>query len=663
MNKSIRFDMCKGLLALMGSGARPTLEPADCGSHEPHGSAVAIPGTVVLPHVSMVERHPSVDIGTLPDTRGPAAELFPRRATNFVPGKFVVVLFFVVPALAMTTVADAKSDISYGKHLLSESMAPIENLAGHLGPDRIHYAGSPMVEPVASRSEEPAFAMEAIGAVEPASLLDGLGKGDDLQGSSRSARMQPELTVAVAQTTDASGFKSRFPKAWEAIWSVTDLTTLQKEVAEDAIELAIEVAADPVFQEYFVANLQLTTGFFIEAIKREPLRVAQIATESVGVSVAKAVTISIAANLVADAVLQARIFETMDASTKAVLHGLLVGTVSVGIQTVDDFRTGGIQAAVVKGAARRIVDLVEIYFAISSSIEAQDLAFLAVVQSLESSVNLETSVSTDHARTIAEGVFQGSLALLPDIVGADDAQAVQELLELARDALRLQAEGKLDSASKLARQMRKTGRLKSNIRPWSALTNTVDYLTAVLRWDGDIGRDAPARAAEIILRTTRLSELFMDDTEQRPVAGSAQRPTKLIDNGQPAGASSISTSLATLLIVLAGISFMFGARRAGTGLLLAALVVIALPVVSVKLGLPDYVDERVVTIALYVVGFLVAMNLLRHALAFFVGYRAADTAAGSLLASAIISVFAIFRWPARAVRRILRGFRPWASDP
>ena len=137
-------------------------------------------------------------------------------------------------------------------------------------------------------------------------------------------------------------------------------------------------------------------------------------------------------------------------------------------------------------------------------------------------------------------------------------------------------------------------------------------------------------------------------------------------------ALALTPSLAALLIVLAGTCFVFGGRKAGKRLLLAALAVAALPVVFEKLGLPevdwrrwlpDYVDERVVIYAVYAVGFLVAMNVLRHILAFFVGYGAADSAVGNLLASATVSVFAIFKWPFRAIRRMARGSRPWGDDP
>ena len=137
-------------------------------------------------------------------------------------------------------------------------------------------------------------------------------------------------------------------------------------------------------------------------------------------------------------------------------------------------------------------------------------------------------------------------------------------------------------------------------------------------------------------------------------------------------ALALTPSLAALLVILAGVCFVFGGRRAGRRLLLVAIAVIALPTVLATLGLPaadwrnwlpSYVDERVVIYALYIVGFLVAMNLLRHLLAFFVGYGAADSAVGNLLASATASVFAILKWPFRAMRRLARGSRSWGEDP
>ena len=135
-------------------------------------------------------------------------------------------------------------------------------------------------------------------------------------------------------------------------------------------------------------------------------------------------------------------------------------------------------------------------------------------------------------------------------------------------------------------------------------------------------------------------------------------------------ALALAPSLAALLIALAGTCFVCGGRKAGKRLLLAALAVATLPIVFEELGLPetdwrrwlpDYVDERVVIYAVYAAGFLVAMNVLRHILAFFVGYGAADSAVGNLLASAIASVFAIVRWPFRALRNAIRRFRSGAG--
>ena len=130
--------------------------------------------------------------------------------------------------------------------------------------------------------------------------------------------------------------------------------------------------------------------------------------------------------------------------------------------------------------------------------------------------------------------------------------------------------------------------------------------------------------------------------------------------------------IAMLLAITASVCIAFGGLRVGKWIFLLALVVVALPAVPEALWrslaewrkwLAGYVDDRVVIYALGVVGFLVAMNLLRHVLAFFVGYGAADSAVGNLLASTISSVFLIFMWPFRAVRRATRGLRPEGDDP
>ena len=136
-------------------------------------------------------------------------------------------------------------------------------------------------------------------------------------------------------------------------------------------------------------------------------------------------------------------------------------------------------------------------------------------------------------------------------------------------------------------------------------------------------------------------------------------------------ALALTPSLAAILIILAGTCFVLGGRKAGKRLLLLAFAVVALPPLLDGMGLstvdwrkwlPSYVDDRGVIVALCVVGFLFALNLLRHVLAVFVGYGSADSAVGGVLASAISSVFAIVRRPFRAMRRIARGSRPWADD-
>ena len=360
----------------------------------------------------------------------------------------------------------------------------------------------------------------------PPAAANRTGPLRDREASDPPATRPPGQGETAARTGRVSRFKTRFPGVWKTIWSATDLATWQKEAAEDGIELAIDLAADSAFKEFFLANLQLTTGVLVETIKREPLKMVGSVTGSVGVSVAKSVATSLAANIVADAILQAKTFNGMDSSTKAVLHGLIVGSVSVAIQTVDDFRTGGLQAAVVKGAARRIVDIVEIYFATAAAVAVQDRAFLAVAVSVDASVDLETTVGTSRARKIAEAVYRNSRTLVPDIYGKDDKESVQKILDTARQALRLQARNKPDAARKLAEQLRKMGRVESNIRPWTALTNFKDYFAAALR----LGKDAPERAAEILVRATRLSELFEDAAaKKRPQAISgAERFRKVL---------------------------------------------------------------------------------------------------------------------------------------
>ena len=78
--------------------------------------------------------------------------------------------------------------------------------------------------------------------------------------------------------------------------------------------------------------------------------------------------------------------------------------------------------------------------------------------------------------------------------------------------------------------------------------------------------------------------------------------------------------------------------------------------------LPGYIDPDIVLYVLYAMAFLVAMNLLRHFLALFVGYGAANSATGNLLSTIIVTVATIVFWPLRALRRLGRSSRQPFDD-
>ena len=131
-------------------------------------------------------------------------------------------------------------------------------------------------------------------------------------------------------------------------------------------------------------------------------------------------------------------------------------------------------------------------------------------------------------------------------------------------------------------------------------------------------------------------------------------------------------AVGTVLIGCAGLAFIFGGRRLGKKLLQLGVVAAVVGAAVDDMGLasadwrawlPDGLDADMVVYGLYAIGFLVAMNLLRHLLALFVGYGAADSATGNLLATVITSVFAMLVWPFRALRRIGRSSHSPFDDP
>ena len=120
-----------------------------------------------------------------------------------------------------------------------------------------------------------------------------------------------------------------------------------------------------------------------------------------------------------------------------------------------------------------------------------------------------------------------------------------------------------------------------------------------------------------------------------------------------------------------GILFIFGGRRFGAALLRYSAVAVVIGGIAHTSGisgsewrnwLPDYVEPDIVLYGLYAMAFLVAMNFLRHFLALFVGYGAANSATGNLLSTIIVSVATIVFWPLRALRRLGRASRQPFDD-
>ena len=129
---------------------------------------------------------------------------------------------------------------------------------------------------------------------------------------------------------------------------------------------------------------------------------------------------------------------------------------------------------------------------------------------------------------------------------------------------------------------------------------------------------------------------------------------------------SALAALAALLIAISGLVFIVGGRRSGGGLLLLGVFAAVAGAVtqdssvaelSRRLGMSPATAEPAIRYALYGVGFLVALNLIRHSLALFVGYPAADSAVGGVLSSLLLSVFAVVFWPVRRLLRVLSWTR------
>lgn len=154
------------------------------------------------------------------------------------------------------------------------------------------------------------------------------------------------------------------------------------------------------------------------------------------------------------------------------------------------------------------------------------------------------------------------------------------------------------------------------------------------------------------------------------------RPTETADQERvlldlERGWPLVLTVAGGVVIAIAGTFFVFGARRAGGVLLRYGLAAVVAGIVIDAVGLagadwrarlPEYIDPDIVVYTLGAIGLLAALNLLRHFLALFVGYGAANSTIGNLLSTAIVSVFTMIFWPIRALRRLGRGSRQPLDD-
>ena len=282
--------------------------------------------------------------GSVGFRRGPAAA---TAAPTTVAG----ILRFVFPialALALSGPAPAKSDDSLDKlyNGLGYDAGPADGLMGSRTRSAIlafqrdnDLPGTGQVEvylphhlkKVAAarkaRSPAPPATANRTGplrnreASDPPAREGGASRQPGVSQTEPLAMRQPGQGETAARTGRVSRFKTRFPGVWKTIWSATDLATWQKEAAEDGIELAIDIAADSAFKEFFLANLQLTTGVLVETIKREPLKVyrssmlAHITEESLAKSFVPSLAANLATLVATDAILQAKTFNGMDLSS------------------------------------------------------------------------------------------------------------------------------------------------------------------------------------------------------------------------------------------------------------------------------------------------------------------------------------------------------------
>lgn len=169
-------------------------------------------------------------------------------------------------------------------------------------------------------------------------------------------------------------------------------------------------------------------------------------------------------------------------------------------------KQGNVQEAsfeILDALIRRYEQFNEIVKVTNNITDIQERTFARTVAEVDALVQLQSDETYSRRAQYLENSYnQAREEIVGRLYGEDDAYAVSKVLEYTKAALEAEYAGNSAMAKNITHEMIKYARGSSNIHPFTLFHKPEDWFSAV----SSLGKDAPERAAIIVLQVTPLSK-------------------------------------------------------------------------------------------------------------------------------------------------------------
>ncbi len=332
--------------------------------------------------------------------------------------------------------------------------------------------------------------------------------------------------------------QENFSDTYDAIWNADVPEIATKEAQLRVAYVVAKLVHTPIVGEKLLERISLDSHEFVKFATQQPSAAWAAAgldfSKGVVKGVAEELIVSTAASLVTDALFKldpwSKVPAKMENPLRAFVQASIVETYAI------------VRAATSPSEAPEIVigKVFDRYYEVIKIIEAsrllaaeQDQGLLASAFAAETAARLVTRYPTQKSKEVAESSMNSMLSTLKDIVGKDDEEKVKQIMSLGYQALVVHFEGDAMSKAKHIKEINAIAGSPSNIKPWSAVTNFIDWATLV----ANKGKDAHYRAGEIVLSSTALADdVLLADSRQTANRENVENQTGAAESEQTSSA-------------------------------------------------------------------------------------------------------------------------------